>query len=352
MNEVLVRRPDAADADWRKPDTTAVGTERELQNLIARSPRLVPGIADGPVASVRELHLSGAGFVDVVLVEGDGSLTIVECKLASNSEIRRAVVGQLFAYAASLWRTTYERFDAAYRSRTGESLVGSLAKDATDFDEEVFRQTLGKNLENGAFRLAFAVDEITSELKDTVLYLNRHTTEDLVVLALELRFAADGDVEILVSHTYGEESGREKTARLKITSITDYRELLSEQRYEIVRQLFEGILSAVEERKLPWTPTQLAKSWLLLSDSEGRPRIGIDFGNRWGVELWVRLPQDPEELRAAGDEIDDPYPYLSSRWRGRYHQWQWQVPVRDDVPDVGSVVDLAVRYEASSLPSK
>src|SRR5450755_4768696 len=92
----------------------------------------------------------------------------------------------------------------------GGSLAASF--DGTpDWDATTFREAVEANLETGAFRLVIAVDQITEELKRTIVYVNRHTTAELRLLALELRHAADGGVEILLPEVYGEESAEEPT---------------------------------------------------------------------------------------------------------------------------------------------
>src|SRR5262249_55877188 len=88
--------------------------------------------------------------------------------------------------------------------------VRSLSVD--EWDETAFRATVTNNLDMGRFRLVIVVDELTDELKRIVLYLNQHTGDALQVLALELGYIADKDIEILVPKTYGEESAQPKAA--------------------------------------------------------------------------------------------------------------------------------------------
>ena len=53
-----------------------------------------------------------------------------------------------------------------------------------------------------------AVEAIPEELRETVRFLNVHSTSGLEVLALELSYRQDGDVEILVPQTWGEETAK------------------------------------------------------------------------------------------------------------------------------------------------
>jgi hypothetical protein len=140
-----------------------------------------------------------------VCVSPAGTITLVECKLRSNSEIRRHVVGQVLAYAAGLWKLSYEDFDSKFQAGHGSSLADSFQNQA-DWDEVRFRSTVAANLDSGTFSLVLAVDSITVELKRIVTYLNTHTLSSIRILAVELKYAAGHNVEILVPRTYGEET--------------------------------------------------------------------------------------------------------------------------------------------------
>src|SRR6266545_453398 len=170
----------SSDSPWRTPPITAYTNEQALQAIIAHSPNLLPGAADTPMAVVREFVLPSFSRIDVVGVDPSGAITVVECKLKANSEIRREVVGQVLAYASMLWGRSYEEFDAAFALIAGKPLadcVAALNPDA--WDEEMFRVNVADNLAKGRFRLIIVVDKITDELKRIVQYLNEHTNADL-----------------------------------------------------------------------------------------------------------------------------------------------------------------------------
>jgi hypothetical protein len=81
-----------------------VKAEKELQELLAESPSLIPAddIRDGfspLVVAVREFGLPGSGNTDLLAFSSAGEITIVECKLAANAEIKRTVIGQILEYA-------------------------------------------------------------------------------------------------------------------------------------------------------------------------------------------------------------------------------------------------------------
>lgn len=211
---MLVRR---AGQPWGAPDTQRYEDETALQQLISESPGLVAREDAERAVALQEFTIPSAGSLDVLLIHADGQLTLVEAKLNRNAEIRRAVVGQLLGYAGGLWQMSYDQLDAQVRSRHGRPLGDLVAAVADDtFDEAAFRQVLDENLRSGTFRLVFAVDEITEDLRRAVEYLNASTTERLEVVVLQLDYARVGDVEILQPRVFGEESARHKqSARVK-----------------------------------------------------------------------------------------------------------------------------------------
>jgi hypothetical protein len=218
---ILIRQ--AGETAWRAPATNSYTDERALQDLIARSPTLIPGAANTPIAVVRELSVPGIGYIDVVGVDPNGDITVIECKLKANPEIRRQIIGQVLAYAAGLWGMSYEAFDAAFATVAHQPLADQVRSlSVGDWDEEAFRSAVAANLAKGRFRLVIVVDAITDELKRIVLYLNQHTGADMQILALELGYIADNDTEILVPKAYGEESAqpKEPVARRRWTEET------------------------------------------------------------------------------------------------------------------------------------
>lgn len=92
----------------------------------------------------------------------NGDITIIECKLATNDEAKRKVIGQVLEHAAFLWQMSYEELDNRVRQRLGRSLseavTGAVAD--PDWDEEAFRQSLSTALAEGSFTLVIAVDGI------------------------------------------------------------------------------------------------------------------------------------------------------------------------------------------------
>lgn len=189
---------------WARVPLTSWNDEAHLQEVLAASPELVPGCAGN--AAARELAIIGTGSLDLLLVDDLGTLTLVECKLRKNPQIRREVVGQILAYASGLQRMSYGQVTAAFSKVTQTSLIAAVQEaSGGTVDPSQFEQRVGDALADGRFRLVVAVDEITEELKGIIEFLNVHFDDRIAVMALELGLFKQGDVELLVPSHYGAE---------------------------------------------------------------------------------------------------------------------------------------------------
>jgi hypothetical protein len=207
---LMVRR----EGKWRPMSVQPYENEDVLQGLLHETPSLLPGVSGDAVAA-REFEVPGVGFVDLVVVDADGSITLVECKLRSNPQIRREVVGQILAYASGIWRLPLTEFAVLFDKAAGESTrhLASISSATVDDGGAAISSSLADALADGRFRLCIAVDQITDELRDIVEFLNTHSSEGIEVVLFEVGIVTDGDVQVMVPRTFGGES-----ARLKVGS--------------------------------------------------------------------------------------------------------------------------------------
>ncbi len=77
--DVLVR---TGNGTWQRPTTEGYENEPELQRILAEQPSLIEGVSE--VAVARREFSTGVGPADLVIVDSDGTITIVECKLERN----------------------------------------------------------------------------------------------------------------------------------------------------------------------------------------------------------------------------------------------------------------------------
>jgi hypothetical protein len=240
----------------------AYTNEQKLQNLIVQSPNLLPGTDETSIAVVAEFPIPTGHSIDIVGVDSEGNITLVECKLASNREIRREVVGQILAYASYLWQMDYETFAEIFAKRKQQSLEQTLAAQAGEnWDEEKFRETVTQRLTNGYFRLIIVVDTITQELKQIVQYVNQQTSPEVSFLVLELGYFANEDIEIILPHVYGEESlDRKSKGNIsqwdEQTFFDAMQEICSPQGYQAMERIYsfakeQGAIFPRKTGKLP-----------------------------------------------------------------------------------------------------
>ena len=324
----LIRR---GNGPWREPAARAYQNENQLQNMLLESPQLIPGL--GPCSIVDEFYIRGFGSVDLVGIEPTGEITLVECKLAANPEIRRGVVAQILSYAAGVWQLTYDSFSDQFYRRAGEPMIDAVSKVAAEagieFNPDEFVRALTANLNGARFRLCIAVDEITEELKGIVELLNTQTKPGFELMLLELTHASDGDVQVLVPQTYGLETAQLKSGRDSRSTVWTTAEVL-----DTLGELCspEGV-HAVQEL-MQWAELHNATYWhgrgeyptvscYLHVNNENRsifavyadrsgptaPRISLSFGafSKSMPEADVRalateLTQTPE-LAAAGQAV-------------------------------------------------
>lgn len=235
---------------WLPAKLTSWISEDELQRVLADAPELMPGCESSAV--VREFRIAGVGSADLVCVHDTGAITLVEVKLAKNAEIRRAVVGQIFAYASGLSGTTPSEFGEEFAKRSGRSLADAITDVAgPDFSSVDFDAELAETLSKGRFRLIIVVDQITSELRAIVEYLNVHLAETVTIVALELGRVLAGETQVLVPKTYGAEIAdrRERDAGVRRRwSAGEIEDAVSKIENSRSRELIERLLTHARDR--------------------------------------------------------------------------------------------------------
>jgi hypothetical protein len=172
---------------WRLLAPTGFTYEKTLHELVERSPELLP-LAGSPrlVMLGREVPLGG-GYADLLAVEPTGRVVVIEVKLASNAEARRAVVAQILAYAAFLKGTDLEMLEGeilrSSLTNLGHPSISAAVEQADQdgsFDRDVFADELGASLATGRFRLVLVLDDAPPELVRLVGYLES-IAPDLVI---------------------------------------------------------------------------------------------------------------------------------------------------------------------------
>ncbi|MFJ4783428.1 hypothetical protein [Streptomyces sp. NPDC088794] len=198
-------------------------TEAEFQELLARHPRVLDfgSLADGRplrlVLVAREMGVptgtdsAPAYWLDHLFVDADGVPTLVEVKRATDTRIRRAVVGQMLDYAANaarywpaaLLRRSFED-TCAKDGRSPAEAYGELLGDQGDRSAEEFWTTVEERLAAGQMRLLFVADQIPLELRAIVEFLNRQLRQTEVYAVELTQYRGGGDLRVLVPRVHGE----------------------------------------------------------------------------------------------------------------------------------------------------
>jgi hypothetical protein len=195
-------------------------SERLLQELLAQYPSVLAGEQMNGGAPCKWLFVAReAGIpdkedgserwsLDHIFIDQNGIPTLVEVKRSTDTRIRREVIGQMLDYAANAvmyWPvdTLRQRFEETCREQGLEpnvvvaELIGIGAIAESESAVPRFWETVQTNLRAGKIRLIFAADEIPSELRRIIEFLNEQMNP-AEVLAIEIRQYVGKGVRTLV----------------------------------------------------------------------------------------------------------------------------------------------------------
>ena len=217
-------------------------SEDEFQTLLVNFPELLSGDTAERYTSRRWLLLNreqpvpavdgGAGrwSIDHLFVDQDGIPTLVEVKRQTDTRLRREVVGQMLDYAANaVMYWSVEQLRADFHSKFPNPEEKIRDRLGPEIDPEAFWQNVKTNLQAGRIRLLFVADQIPSELKQIVEFLNTQMNP-AEVLALELQQFEGQGLKTIVPVLYGQTEearvikGSRKDARfppLAVVRLTD-----------------------------------------------------------------------------------------------------------------------------------
>lgn len=230
MDEIYVER----DAGGLTPVRAApYDSEDVLQQLLARYPDLLAGnqmtgseprrwlLVGREIGVPDALDGDDRFALDHLFVDQDGVPTLVEVKRASDTRIRREVVGQMLDYAANglvYWRVDRLRLLLAARlaeqgtdvlpsrpdgvalEEPADAAVRALLGDGADV--EAFWAAVEQNLRTGRVRLVFVADAIPADLQRIIEFLDGQL-RDAEVLGVEVKMYAGSDVRAYVPRVVG-----------------------------------------------------------------------------------------------------------------------------------------------------
>lgn len=194
-------------------------SESEIQEMIANHPEMVTGSDDSLLLIQRECAIADktdGGWrwsLDHLFVTRDARPVLVEVKQASNTQLRREVIGQLVEYAANAvvyW--TRETIRASFLKTCDDneevaaqalrSFLEESDGESGGAEPDLFWNRVEANLRAGELTMVIVADQIPRELVRIVEFLNEQM--DATVQAVELRwFVADNGMKTLVPRIIG-----------------------------------------------------------------------------------------------------------------------------------------------------
>lgn len=203
----------------------AYDSEEVLQKLLAKFPHLLAGdqlagaeprqwvLVEREASVPDDEDAGGRWSLDHLFLDQDAVPTLVEVKRSSDTRIRREVVGQLIDYAANgvvYWPT--EKLRASFEDRLereGLDMDVELAPVlGQDGDADTYWEQATANLRAGRIRLVFVADEIPSELRRVVEFLNEQMDAEVIAIEVKQYLGPDG-LRTLVPRVIGQTAAAE-----------------------------------------------------------------------------------------------------------------------------------------------
>lgn len=288
-------------------DDKRFDSEDEIQALIAAHPELLSGEQIDTEAPPRWLLVAremavpdseeqtGRWALDHLFVDQNAVPTFVEVKRASNTQLRREIIGQILDYAANgarWWsqdtlvqavRKTLEADGPSYEEAMS-SFLGFAAQENDEPQEERFARfwdTVQDNLQNGKVRLVLAADRLPSELVTVIEFLNK-SMPSVQVVGLQLQQFRYGDSRILVPRVRGLPEEKATIASRKPAPVNpEAREFLIEIR--------DRITEVLGDEAARFQITQKPRKAIYFGSREASAHFKLVFGNSsdsWSP-IWI-----------------------------------------------------------------
>jgi hypothetical protein len=261
--------------------------EADFQQLLADFPDLLSGDQINPASPRRWILVSRekgiateeggtARFsLDHLFIDQDGVPTFVEVKRQGDTRLRREVVAQMLDYAANAVRYwPIEELQAQYSARTPDPEEALRHRLNFEGDLESFWKKVKQNLLEGKIRLLFVADQIPSELRRIVEFLNEQM-DRTEVLALELRQYQGEGMKTLVPIIYGQtEEAQQKKG------IDRGRQWIEQDVYDAIQSRFGAEAMAVAQKVGSWMRKQNADVSCGYGTNSASIRAGFMYDGR------------------------------------------------------------------------
>lgn len=180
--------------------TARFQNEKELQDCIERFPHLLNVITalngqDSPLFILKREFGVSSGAVDFLAVDKEGSLYIIETKLAENPEIRRTVIGQALEYASNLTDMSYKMIASEclkYLKKNSplEKIIYDFYADQPSGEpilaEEEYKKVITDNISSGRFNIVIIANKVGFEIQKLFHFIDQVTLDKLNFIVIEI----------------------------------------------------------------------------------------------------------------------------------------------------------------------
>lgn len=249
-------------------------SEDLLQRLLATHPSLLAGDQINRTDPRRWLLIrreagipgeeggSDRWSIDHLFLDQDAIPTLVEVKRSSDTRIRREVVGQMLDYAANAvvyWPVEYLRaqFEGACAGRNLDPEQELASFLGPEEDPSSFWQQAKTNLQAGKVRLVFVADEIPSELRRIVEFLNQQM-DPAEVLAVEIKQYTGEGLRTLVPTLIGQTA---EAQQRKGTPPAEKRQWDEQSFFQHLGEKCSSVEVTVARRILEWARPRTEYVW-------------------------------------------------------------------------------------------
>ena len=194
--------------------------EAELQRYIHEHPEAIPLDeldADAGLFVLAREFRTASGPLDVLATDRFGKAFVIETKLFKNPD-KRLVIAQVLDYAAALSEASMstDAILASLRADADKRVLAPPLQRLAAFlgqDDDAARDHLERvagALQEGRVTIIVLMDRIDDRLKTLISFLNARS--EFRVLAAELDYYSQGDLQIVSPHLYGAEVRRAAAA--------------------------------------------------------------------------------------------------------------------------------------------
>ncbi len=277
-------------------------SEGLLQKLLADHPDLLAGdqidaaeprrwlLVTREMTVLGEQDGAGRWSLDHLFLDQDAVPALVEVKRSSDTRIRREVIGQMLDYAANAvayWPVEEVKAQFERRCRGDgldpEAELSGFLGDGQD--ASTFWQRVKTNLQAGRVRLIFVADEIPSELRRVVEFLNGQM-DPAEVLAIEVKQFVGENLQTLVPRVLGQT----ETARQRKSADRGLARQWDEPSFfNALRQRRGEQEAAVARRLLEWARGHRLRIWWGRGKQDGSffPMYDNRFGKNFLFSVWT-----------------------------------------------------------------